>query len=135
MSLAKVKAAGNTVLNQQYNFLDLEAGEGILYYRLRQVDKDGKEYYFKIVSLELAPEETFEIEFFPNPAKDRLWLRGKQTESVKSISIYDAKAVKLFECQGFQPELNLESLPAGIYLFEAVSGSGLIRKKLLLDNN
>lgn len=50
--IATVKGAGSTSDEQHYNFIHRDFEEGINYYRLTQVDYDGKKEPFNIISIE-----------------------------------------------------------------------------------
>jgi hypothetical protein len=64
-SVTKIKSAGisNTIKN--YSFQDHVSGSNHVYYRLKQVDKDGKESYSSTVSLSMGANLGANI--FPNP--------------------------------------------------------------------
>lgn len=50
-AVAHVKGAGNSQVAHQYNAFDANPLSGISYYRIKQVDRDGKSSYSKTVSL------------------------------------------------------------------------------------
>lgn len=67
--LTKVAAAGNSAVAHDYSYLDkglARYGAPVVYYRLRQVDLDGKEYYSPIVTLSPDAAE-WNITAYPNP--------------------------------------------------------------------
>lgn len=75
VAVGQVAAAGNSTSPKKYQLLDAEAGTqgvAILYYRLRQVDLDGKEAYSPLVSVQVgklgaaAPQ----LQVYPNPTAD-----------------------------------------------------------------
>lgn len=61
-----VKSYGSSAITNKYNFCDKTAKPGKLYYRLRQLDLDGKTSFSKTVSVTLA-DTRFSI--YPNPTK------------------------------------------------------------------
>ena len=65
------KIEGKRASNEknQYQFTDHEPYKGINYYRLRQVDLDGKVNYTKIIPL-LFEEGVRAFELYPNPTSD-----------------------------------------------------------------
>ena len=69
MEVGRVDAAGNSLQNITYNFMDSWAG-ATLYYRLKQVDIDGNHEYFDIIKIDsdchTGDTGTF-IDVFPNP--------------------------------------------------------------------
>ena len=67
--IGEVTAKGNTSKQQNYNFIDNSIINGYNYYRLKQVDADGKYSYSSIVKINANGSE-FGIKIFPNPATD-----------------------------------------------------------------
>ncbi|MBC7866113.1 MAG: T9SS type A sorting domain-containing protein [Gloeobacteraceae cyanobacterium ES-bin-316] len=64
--VGKVKSAGNSSISRSYQFQDNISGAGYVYYRLRQVDVDGKNATSAIVRLNMGSKAaTFEL--YPNP--------------------------------------------------------------------
>jgi hypothetical protein len=64
-----VAGKGTTTAVQNYSFLDEKPATSLNYYRLRQIDFDGKEELSKIVSIDLTHLQDLSIQVFPNPAK------------------------------------------------------------------
>lgn len=55
MDLGKIKGIGNSDQENKYEFLDIDPFKGVNYYRLTQVDYNGKEYYFPIIAVTTIP--------------------------------------------------------------------------------
>jgi hypothetical protein len=68
--VATVKGVGNSVTKQIYQSFDANPETGVSYYRLKQVDFDGKYKYTNIASVQFNGEAF--INFFPNPAANRI---------------------------------------------------------------
>lgn len=90
--LGVVKA--NTI--QVYNYTDVRAFSisNILYYRLKQVDLDGKYSYSKILTLKNSGEE--EVSILPNPVVSKLniYYDSRIAENI-SIKVIDAKGATM----------------------------------------
>ena len=69
--LGKTPSKGNQMQKTAYTFMDENAPEGKLYYRLKQVDVDGKSESFKVISL-LNTYGGFGFKVFPNPASEMI---------------------------------------------------------------
>ncbi len=69
-TIAKVQAKGTPVGEVSYSYTNKGLQAGLYYYRLRVVDKDGKETYSLVVSLNLKEKNT--ITLFPVPAKGNM---------------------------------------------------------------
>lgn len=64
-SVTKVKSAGYSNTIKNYSFLDHVSGSNHVYYRLKQVDNNGKESFSSIVNLSLGARTGVDV--FPNP--------------------------------------------------------------------
>lgn len=89
--LGRVAGKGTSASNQLYRFTHRNPTKGVQYYRLKQVDLDGKYMYSPIVSIDV--QSNTQIVLSPNP------LRGDQL----SIQLPDAETahqLRLFNLQG-----------------------------------
>jgi len=72
-SVGFVNGAGNTTGITNYSFVDAslkDMNATTTYYRLKQVDVDGKFEYSKVLSLNLETVDASKWKIFPNPVKD-----------------------------------------------------------------
>ncbi|OGX81979.1 hypothetical protein BEN47_04995 [Hymenobacter lapidarius] len=73
-AIGQVQSVGNSSRTQTYTLRDQEAatqGVAILYYRLRQVDVDGKQAFSPVVSVKVNQRiSATRLEVYPNPASD-----------------------------------------------------------------
>jgi len=58
---------GNSTSNLNYNFIDDTPLSGISYYRLKQIDHDGKFEYHSIISVDREESKNIKFVVFPNP--------------------------------------------------------------------
>ncbi len=65
VSVAKIASAGFSNIIKNYNYNDRIGGANNVYYRLKQVDINGKETFSSIIKLSLGTKTIVEI--FPNP--------------------------------------------------------------------
>jgi Leucine-rich repeat (LRR) protein len=72
--VGQVKSKGNSSQLQQYSFEDFNFLNKQKFYRIKQVDNDGKFSYSNIVNVDFLTSTT--IELFPNPAKNILAIKG-----------------------------------------------------------
>lgn len=75
----RVTGAGNSSVEHRYHFTDPDFGAGITYYRLKQVDTDGKFAYSRMVAID-APAAG-KLKFYPNPVQSTLHIEfpGKKS--------------------------------------------------------
>lgn len=92
ITIGEVKGQGNSTAITSYQFIDKNPQPGINYYRLKQIDLDGKFTYSPIRSVNFMPQE--EISIFPNPVSDVLFvnLGSNYSEDLATrYSIFDAE--------------------------------------------
>ncbi|MBF8963297.1 T9SS type A sorting domain-containing protein [Pontibacter sp. FD36] len=71
---------GTTSLRQDYSFLDTKAVSGTRYYRLKQIDFDGKFEYSAIRAVALNQSDS-KVSAYPNPFDDAVIVTLNGTES------------------------------------------------------
>jgi hypothetical protein len=113
VAMGRVEAKGTTLANTKYLFNDAKPNRGINYYRLLQVDLDGKETFTKIVAINFDGE-LGELQVFPNPSSEGVAFnvilpteRGNEVE----IKMTDAIGKQVF-FQRFKFEGGIIQLPA-----------------------
>jgi hypothetical protein len=84
-NIGVVKAVGNSSITNNYSFLDYTSFNEIKYYRLKQVDANGKYSYSKTISIHNNLKSD-EIGIFPNPVSDLMILQSKGINK-KSLDI------------------------------------------------
>jgi Secretion system C-terminal sorting domain len=116
---------GSTTEEKHYTFIDTKPSLRINYYRLRQVDYDGRFEYSKIVSLMMNSDDVI---IFPNPATDILNVQNAASGSylIKSVLGTIIGQGEL-DADG---QIDISNLPSGTYLFHPESGRPLIFNKL-----
>ena len=123
---------GNSNGNLNYRFTDNQTPAGNIYYRLKQVDINGKETISEIVLIK--GDKTNKIEFaaiYPNPAKEKLSLiiTSPLTQNLNiiltDVSGRIIKVEKLFANEGNnQMNINVSGLQSGTYLIKATCNNG-----------
>jgi len=66
-AVGSLDAAGNSNTLKNYTFNDKISGSGYVYYRLRQVDVDGKSTLYDIVRLRMGSGKEASFDLYPNP--------------------------------------------------------------------
>jgi Secretion system C-terminal sorting domain len=121
--IGKVNAL-NIAGNNNYLLQDDQPNKGINFYRLRQVDLDGRFTYSTIIKV-LFDEYGKVANIYPNPANDfvKIDFTGKQKTVL--INVYDAEGrqVLLTSMPNQQPlKLNINHLPKGKYILQLSDG-------------
>jgi hypothetical protein len=87
-TLKQIPAAGNSSSSQTYSFVHDTPAQGFNYYRVKQVDIDGKFSYSKVITLFNADAQKITV-VGPNPLKDVLNIMEPRETAVKKMEIYD----------------------------------------------
>ncbi len=141
VEIGQVPGAGTTNEIQHYTYVDKDIANGIIYYRLRQVDFDGVFEFSPIVSANVNLSN-FLFDVFPNPSFDRnitVLLRNIGHPTVKlsvtnlsGVSI-KSEVLKLERHQLVEHQLKFgRDVPKGIYILKINAGSTHYVKKLII---
>jgi Secretion system C-terminal sorting domain len=117
-TIGQIKGKGSTKENNNYAFLDADYQVGINYYRLKQLDIDGKYGFSKTIAVEVTSKN--QISISPNPV-----------QALMTISVPDSKdemiEIRLINSAGMESmrgkakvknetiSLNIDRLSAGLY--------------------
>ncbi|MCX2738927.1 T9SS type A sorting domain-containing protein [Pontibacter anaerobius] len=132
---------GNTVLKQVYQYTDKENGKrGTRYYRLKQIDEDGKFEYFTTKAVTFT-EVASKVKAFPNPFSTNLTLDvAAENSGEVHISMANAIGRQIMERtvkveEGFNTiYLNMNGdLPHGVYFIRVYLDGKMHQLKLLKE--
>ncbi len=131
--IGKVDGKGNSTQLNTYRFVDNQAknaGVNTLYYRLKQTDFNGTTVYSNIRSVVLDGVTQAVVEVFPNPAYQQVTVKAIGTNQ---LTIRNANGVTILR-RAFNSNTSVElnQLPAGIYLFQVFDGSRYTTQKVVI---
>ena len=131
--------AGNSHTIRNYSFIDKNPFNGVSYYRLKQVDFNGKFSYSEIESV--TRKETLSIGLYPNPMHNYLTLSTNfDAEKEVSILIFSVTGKlidqqKVIMIKGTTTFLiNTTQLPLGTYFVKVISDNELIKVKKIIKH-
>lgn len=125
---------GTTNEINDYIFYDKNPKSGINYYRLKQIDFDGKYEYSNIESVTFE-ERNLEYSIFPNPTLSEN-VNVKIPNDETEVSIYDSKSRLMYVLKmdkGIR-EISLNQFSAGMYFVKFMNGSDVQIKRLIISN-
>lgn len=135
-----IPGKGTTTDRSNYDYMDANPIHGANYYRLKQVDLNGKSDYSPVVVADMRTDaQAFDI--FPNPSSDgAVSVRTfSHDEGDAFLEIFDYTGARVFERTLQLPEgtviypFSLETLPAGAYSARLELPDGQVQyKKFLL---
>lgn len=133
-SIGSVKASGFSNSTRNYYLTDGVPAKGINYYRIRQVDNDGRFDYSEVRSLTFD-KSNVNITITPNPAKDKIAITvpgNKKTLQV-IMSSSNGEKVGAFTINGEYNRLNLPKYASGVY-YLTISGEDVnSTQKLVIE--
>jgi hypothetical protein len=121
----------NSSISHQYSFNDLGPVMGINYYRIRQVDQNGKYLYTSVRLIKISNENKLYI--WPNPSADMLNIQIPFTEAI--IEIYNA-AGKMIWGKTTGNTINtvpVKNWPAGVYMIQVRNGNDKLTEKFIKE--
>jgi hypothetical protein len=131
VGLGWVGAAGYSDEPQSYRFSDLNPAPGENRYRLRMVDFDGAVSFSETRSVFWGAYEPNDhpLVVYPNPARDRMLIRGAAGGEVE---IFDALGRKIYarKSEGDEIEVSVADWPDGIYHLRANNGLKIQNAKI-----
>lgn len=74
------------------------------------------------------------VQIYPNPVTNGKIYVNAETNSVKTIELYDMLGKRIFatEMNGYQKELNVANLKAGVYILKLSEKNNSITRKIII---
>ena len=117
--IGQVQAAGTSVIQKNYAYIDQDPLDHMNYYRLRLVDLDGAFINSKIIAVKLDNHQNA-LAIYPNPVYDEMHIKFFGNGEYK-LRLQDAtgRIIKedfLQSSGNTETSLNISPFPAGIYM-------------------
>jgi hypothetical protein len=137
----RVAAAGNSNSSSRYNFVHKDIDQQSYYfYRIKQVDADGKTAYSKIIRINVAAFRGATL--YPNPVKDKTIISFTlQQSSFVTANITNASGLLIYTTNqryakgDHKMNLDLSMLPAGMYNLQLKDDMGNLQTFQFIKNN
>ncbi len=113
-NIGSVSAAGNSFTIQTYSYLHTKPVKGLNFYRLHQVDTDGRSAYSKTIKVIYTNQQNKAI-VYPNPVSEGTL--NLQLAEAKEIILFNSlgKAVIIQRAKAGNNQVNTGHLPKGTY--------------------
>ncbi len=122
--------ASNSNQKIDYSFIDQAPLKGINYYRLKQVDLDGKSEYSYIKQVAFNTNNTISI--YPNPANQWVTVNGLAgNETIRLLDI-TGRVVKTLKASNRSIKITLENLVKGMYHIHIITTNGEVFSEKLI---
>jgi len=131
--IGTLKGARNSNSIRKYQILDSKPFEGISYYRITQVDFDGKSESFKPMVLNNIHSLDNSLKVYPNPARNIVSI-STQNKNIQ-IQIFNSYGMMIMQLQNINDNFNIDisNLAPGNYIIKAVSNNYTEYKKLIVE--
>jgi len=129
--LAKIQGSGTTSQTQRYEYIDSDMNlSKYVYYRLKQVDFDGKYEWHGIVLLKKQSYFEKDIRIYPNPVKgSHLYINTNlPVERIEILSL-DGKRMRVFTDPGTSL-LSMDGLKTGSYLINIITKEERVMRRI-----
>ncbi|MCU0421796.1 MAG: PKD domain-containing protein [Bacteroidia bacterium] len=136
MNIGFVAGKGNSTLTNQYQFIDQQAGKQVAFYRIKQLDKDGKADFSEVMVLAPLAESTSETMKLATLGNAQFKLLSNDSNN-GYYWLYQSNGslIKNGTLNSSDVEFNLQGYPQGIYyLHVVVNGKQQVIKVPLLGN-
>jgi hypothetical protein len=127
--IGRVNGAGTSEDQHNYLFTDTEPGSGIIYYRLKQTDVDGKINYSAITSVNISGNDIVRV--FPVPTEGALSIQFLlKAKSSYVLEIFSIPGNSVFYSRGntenefYEKKIDISHLPSGMYLLNVTTDAG-----------
>lgn len=127
-----VEGSGNTNDRMEYSFVDLHPVEGIIYYRLKQIDFDGSFEHLPVRSIRWLKSNEEKLTVYPNPYSTNFEIKGIDQKSIKKILLVNNQGTVLFSGNKIQQLQSISTnLGSGQYYLMITTLSDQHRIKLV----
>lgn len=128
--IAELPGAGTSTEVNRYQSEDRHFNSSLNYYRLRQVDYDGRFKYSEIVAVQTG-SDTPVFHYFPNPFQSELIIETKneQPEEIVIVNSLNTPVYKGYIRK--RSQIDLSAQPAGVYFIKLKNGPGESHYKLI----
>lgn len=133
-NIGQVKGNGTTSKATNYGFADETPLATINYYRLKQVDTDGKSSYSPTVSVNFKGNGK-QMSVFPNPANDRLTVVSERFDTEGVVEIYDLAGRLVESVKNTTSPLDISRLNAGLYQLRLLDKTGAVVNQVRFSKN
>ena len=136
--LIKINGAGNTTFETEYLTFDTQPKRGTNYYRLVEVDMNGKKRHLKTISVFVKKKQEFTLNLIPNPAAESTIINfDSQIEETVELMVYDYSGQAIIKNKietiigNNKYQLNIGDFKQGVYMVTLSTSEGVIKTKLI----
>ena len=133
-NIGYVTATGKNVYSLNY----LDKISGTVYFRIKNVDLDGKTKYSAIIRLFSKETVLNNLQVYPQPAFEQVTVQHNKATEKAIFTLYSAEGKiilqKLAMPNTQQTQINISNLNSGLYMLRFDDGNGKIQSKSVIKN-
>ncbi|MET0464949.1 MAG: T9SS type A sorting domain-containing protein [Chitinophagaceae bacterium] len=131
-SVANVSASGNTNTEKKYSYVHTTPSlTNVNFYRLRQVDIDGKFSYSRTITVKLKAAGRPTVKATPNPVRNSLQIIATQPNFKMILTDLNGKTLKTLQVAQGSQYLDVNELPTGTYYLLFSDGQNSFSQKII----
>ena len=134
VTIGYVDGAGNSSSLLNYEFTDNAPEQGQVYYRLSQVDFDGKrEFADKVVAVLYTGSEIENLTIVPNPTDGlfRVSVTGSMAGGRIELLSQAGKMIRIVDVESYDATIDISDLPSGMYVLRFVTDTKVLQQKVV----
>ncbi len=132
-----VDGSATAALQNNYTGIDAAPATGINFYRIKQVDVNGRFTYSATVTVKVSTTKA-SVVIYPNPAQDAVYyeLQNGGTGVITNLQLFstDGKLLKQLPVNNARGNFSVLDLPPGIYVLKVKDSAGKNENKKLIIN-
>jgi photosystem II stability/assembly factor-like uncharacterized protein len=142
--IGHVQGKGTTTEKQSYAYLDQSTAGGKFYYRLKQIDYDGKFHYSNSIEVNAIPTVYSLSQNYPNPFNPTTTIKFQIPKQERVVlEIYNALGERIntlvdeIKDPGFYQLIwnginnNNNAVSSGVYIYRIIAGDFVVSKKMM----
>jgi hypothetical protein len=134
VTITQIDGAGNSTKTINYNYSDISPIIGISYYRIEQIDFDGKSTLSKAISVNFKETILSEVSTYPNPAINSITVDlGENNNTIIEILSLDGrnvtKQLSIIKLNNTSYSIDISSLEKGAYIISINGDANLFMKQ------
>jgi subtilisin-like proprotein convertase family protein len=133
-TIASIAAAGNSSDEHKYEWIDRKPLPAENYYRLRQIDTDGK-FAYSPVRVAVIQDDNLNWLVYPNPAQASFFVENREEEGW--LSLFDVAGNLVLEqplsAGNRNTEIKTEGLPSGFYGIKIQTGNAVFSSRVVIE--
>jgi glucose/arabinose dehydrogenase len=110
------------------------AQSGAVFYRLKMLHQNGNIEYSKVITVKSKPLGAEQLVYFYNGNSKAIWLNTPANEKV-IFQLFNLNGQNVMQIENYLNNriINLQKIPAGLYIGKIITGKKIVSEKVLLN--